>query len=306
MKNKKIKINLAKNAGFCGGVLRAFELVKKEFNGKPKKKGQRVLMLGSLVHNENVVKEVERWGVEKIDSLSDVKRGDVVIITAHGVGEGVLKEILQKGAKIFDATCPKVSLIHKNVKQHSQKGDLVVIFGDKEHKEVRGVGGWCGKELKVLDNFSDARQFVASDYFRQNKKPLFVVSQTTRNIEEFHQVSQLISRETKKIQVAIECVDTICRATLDRQSEAKKIAQKNDAVIVVGGRKSANTQKLFDVAKKINPNSICIEGLDGESKKKIIEMREKFSKIGILSGASTPIYDIEKVTAFINGGEKVC
>lgn len=292
-----MEVTLAKHAGFCGGVQRAFDLVEKEFGGK---ENSNVLILGSLAHNENVMARVFNWGIKKIDDLKEVKTGDTVIITAHGVGEDVIQEVKSKGAEIFDTTCPKVSQVHKSVKDYYQKGFEVIIFGDKLHKEVIGTNGWCERKAAVISDLDEAKKLLLDWKGSENVNPVLIVSQTTQNIDDYRRITEFLVREAKLINKKVEVKDTICLATIQRQPEAKKISLENEAIVVVGGKKSANTKRLWLIAKEQKPEkTIWIEDLNEETKLEMRNVLEGAKKVGVLSGASTPRWDIKKVVEFL-------
>jgi len=193
-----MKIIIAKNAGFCGGVRRAYELVKRELHLKAPKRSSNVFILGSLVHNEGVSQEVESWGIQKIKNLRPVKKGDVLIITAHGAPKEVYEKITQKGAKIFDATCPKVSLIHKIVKRSCATGTKVVVFGDKKHKEVKGILSWAGKKAEVIKDLKEAKEvWKRLENKAKKEEKLLLVSQTTQPFMEFDKVKEFFKSTNK-------------------------------------------------------------------------------------------------------------
>jgi len=201
-----MKVIIAQNAGFCGGVERAYEMVKKEFFDKKKKKNQKIapaFILGSLVHNDGVAKEVESWGIKRIKNLRSIKKNSIVIITAHGAPKEVYEKITRKGAQVFDATCPKVALIHQLVKEKKQAGFQVIIFGDKNHKEVRGIASWGGSNLKIINSLKEARM-LWEKYFspkakkHQKVKKVLLVSQTTQPILEFEKVKNFFKKSFSK------------------------------------------------------------------------------------------------------------
>ncbi|MEA2007255.1 MAG: 4-hydroxy-3-methylbut-2-enyl diphosphate reductase [Patescibacteria group bacterium] len=292
-----MKVNLAKNCGFCGGVYRAYAIVKKEFEGKFLK--NRILILGSLVHNENVMRTVKQWGIEKIKTLRSVKAGDIVIITAHGVGKDVMEQVMEKGCKLFDATCPKVSIIHKKVAQHHEKGFKVVIFGDNQHKEVKGINGWCENKAYVVSGSKAAKALAKKWQKTRDKKPIIIVSQTTQNAEKYHHVCEILFAGAEKVGREIVSIDTICDATSSRQKEAKEAAEANDAVVVVGGKKSANTRRLWSIARSINPLTVWVDDLHKEAMSKIRKITKKAKTVAVISGASTPSWDIRKIEVFL-------
>lgn len=290
-------VQVAKNAGFCGGVHRAFLMVEKKF--KNSKNKPRALILGSLVHNENVTSVIEKWGIKKIKNLRNVKKGDVVIITAHGVSSDKIRKIKEKGARVFDVTCPNVSKVHKTVSEYNKKGYIIAIYGDKKHKEVRGINGWCNNKAYIIGNRTEIQRFVKKLEKDKLHKPILLVSQTTQNINKFDQAAEAIKKAARETQSKVKIINTICSATFLRQSEAKKFAKNNGGIVVVGGKKSANTKQLWKIAKQQNKNVIWIDELNEGTKKRIKKALSGVNKVAILSGASTPNWDIAAAVKFI-------
>ncbi len=291
---------IAKTAGFCGGVKKAFLMVEKRFKGKVN--GDRIFILGSLVHNENVMKTVADMGIKKIDSVDSLEEGDVVIITAHGVGKDVLENIKGKGAEVFDATCPKVSMVQECAKEYFEKCFEVVIFGDKSHKEIRGINGWCENEAKIISNFKETEKLVKEIEKGKISKPILLISQTTQNIDNFEKVKKMLTAAVNKQKGKIKVIDTICRATFVRQKEALEIAKEAGAVVVIGGKSSSNTKQLWRIVKKENPKTLWIEDPQELKNKKNERLLKNAKSVGIISGASTPTYDIEKVDKMLTNG----
>ncbi len=298
-----MKIIIAQKAGFCGGVKRAYEMTKKNFFKKKKnQKLDSVFILGSLVHNDGVAKEVESWGIRKIKNLKPVKKNSIVIITAHGAPKEIYEKITQKGARIFDATCPKVALIHELVKSKKKAGFQVIIFGNKNHKEVKGIASWGGNNLKIIDSFKEAQKLWKEHFSQKAKKiqktrKVLLISQTTQPVLKFEKIKNFLKQAFCKGSFSnLEIIDTICQTTFDRQIEAQIISRKCQSVIVVGGKQSANTRNLFKIAQKNNKNTFWI---DSPEKIKNLKKIKNFSSVGILSGASTPIEDIKKTASLI-------
>lgn len=292
-----MKCKIAKTAGFCGGVRNAFLMVEKEFKGKIN--DQRVLILGSLVHNDNVMKVISGMGIQKIDSLDVVRKGDTVIITAHGVGKDVLEEIEGKGAKVFNATCPKVLMVQRCAQDHFKKGFQVVIFGNKEHKEIKGINGWCERKAIIVADFKEIEKLVEQIGLGKVKKPILFISQTTQNIDNFNKAKKILREAANELGIEIEIVDTICRATFVRQKEAFELAKEKDAIVVIGGRSSANTKELWKIVKKENKKSIWVEDPSELKDKENEKIITSASSIGIISGASTSTDDIDEVRKII-------
>jgi small subunit ribosomal protein S1 len=292
-----MKAKVAKNTGFCGGVQRAFILVENKF--KRSKDNKRVLILGSLVHNENVAQIIGSWGIRKIKTFRNVKRGDTVIITAHGVSKLRIDKLKDKGARVFDVTCPKVSKVHRTVSDHYKKGYDIIIYGDRKHKEVKGINGWCNNRAQIVESESEIGKLVKKLKNSKNNKPILLVSQTTQNVSMFKKAGESIKRGAKASGRSVKMINTICSATFMRQAEAKEFAHDLDGIVVVGGKKSANTRQLWKIAKSQNKNVVWIEQLNKMSKNRIKNSLKNAKKAGILSGASTPPWDIEQTAEFM-------
>ena len=231
---------LAKSAGFCFGVKRAVETVYRE----AQKEGQPIYTYGPIIHNEEVVADLEQKGVAVVLSVEELKEKPkgTVIIRSHGVEKMIYDEIRALGFEIVDATCPFVLKIHRLVDQYSRDGYHVVIIGNDTHPEVEGIKGWSVPEqTTVIGNREDAEKFSLS-----SEKKVCIVSQTTFNYNKFQELVEIMTKKGYDITV----LNTICNATEERQTEAEQIAREADAMIVIGGRASSNTQKLFEICKK--------------------------------------------------------
>ena len=275
-----MNIILAKSAGFCFGVKRAVETVYKE----AEKNQTPIYTFGPIIHNEEVVADLEKKGVQVIRSTDELKgrpKG-TVIIRSHGVEKKIYDEIKAQGFEIVDATCPFVKKIHRIVEKESMEGKHIVIIGDESHPEVQGIKGWAENDVTVIKTVEDAQKFhVSSDV------KVCVVSQTTFNYNKFKYLVEIISKKSYDISV----LNTICNATKERQTEAKSIAKGVDAMIVIGDKHSSNTQKLFEICKKACNNTYYIQTLDD------LDMNQLRSveTVGITAGASTPNKIIEEV-----------
>jgi (E)-4-hydroxy-3-methyl-but-2-enyl pyrophosphate reductase len=277
---KKVKITVGKYSGFCFGVKRAYDLAC--VNSKD---CDKIYVLGKLVHNDDVTKDLKKRGVAEIKSLSDATEG-TVIFTAHGVGPGLYSEASERGLKIIDTTCPKVMKAQRLALNYKSKGFKILVFGDKKHKEVKAIFDWSGKKAFVFESFEELKKKKLDE-----KKRYCLISQTTQNIEEFKKCIGYLKKKHKKF----IHFDTICPSTYDRQDEIKIQAESNDVVIVIGGRESANSRRLYEIAKKINPKTYFIE--NGSQIKKI--WLKKAKKIAISAGASTPDWIIRKVIEIV-------
>lgn len=269
-----MKIIVGKNSGFCFGVRRAISGTEEQVE-----KYGKIKCLGHLVHNEIVTKELEEKGVTFINDISEAESNSVLIIRAHGVSEKIYKQAKMKNIKLIDYTCPKVCQIHNKIKDAADKGYQVILIGKKEHPEVIGSKGYASNVI-ILDNVEDVENL--KDY-----EKVFVIVQTTFSYDKYKLIESALAKRYKNI----EFVNSICESTKSRQEECKKIAEQVDFMIIIGGIKSSNTQKLYEVARKINKNSIMIQD---ENDEKINECK-KHNSIGIMSGASTPNYVVSNL-----------
>ena len=276
-----MNIVLAKSAGFCFGVKRAVEMVYKE----AEKTGIPIYTFGPIIHNEEVVNDLEKKGVIVVNSLDELKQlpKGTVIIRSHGVEKRIYDEIRQAGFEIVDATCPFVLKIHRLVEQHSKDGEHIIIIGNESHPEVEGIKGWSVKEnTTVIGSEEEARNFQLN-----SSKKVCIVSQTTFNYNKFQELVEIIKEKGYDIIV----LNTICNATEERQTEAAKIAGEVDAMIVIGGKTSSNTQKLFEICKKECENTYYIQTI----KDLDLSCFKSVDNVGITAGASTPNNIIEEV-----------
>ncbi|SCP95101.1 4-hydroxy-3-methylbut-2-enyl diphosphate reductase [Anaerobium acetethylicum] len=275
-----MKVKLARTAGFCFGVKRAVDKVYEQIE----KADMPIYTFGPIIHNEEVVKDLEAKGVKVIDTVDELKslNEGIVIIRSHGVSEEIYRIIDQLGLECVDATCPYVRKIHKIVRNESEKGNVIVIIGNDKHPEVEGIKGWSGPETYVIESPEEAEKFDAA-----KEKKVCIVSQTTFNHNKFQDLVEIISKKGYDILV----LNTICNATEERQTEAKQIAGEVEAMIVIGGTNSSNTQKLFEICKKECENTYYIQTL----KDLDLEELKSISSVGITAGASTPNNIIEEV-----------
>ena len=280
-----MKVKVAETAGFCFGVQRAVDRVY-ELIGSD---AAPIYTLGPIIHNEEVVSDLEKKGVAVIceKDLGSLK-GGTVVIRSHGVGRRVYNTIKKYGLGYVDVTCPFVLKIHKIVERESSRGAHIVIIGDPGHPEVQGICGWCQGPYTVIRNAEDAEKFNISP-----EKEVCVVSQTTFNYNKFKDLVEILckKRYDNNVLNILNILNTICNATEERQREAKNIAGEVDTMLVVGGRHSSNTQKLFEICKKECGNTYYIQTpVDLDS-----EMFQCSSCVGITAGASTPKKIIEEV-----------
>jgi (E)-4-hydroxy-3-methyl-but-2-enyl pyrophosphate reductase/cytidylate kinase len=279
IRRKNPKVILAKTAGFCFGVQRAVKTVYDETKGSGP-----LYTYGEIIHNESVVNDLRRHGVTVLDSLDDVRKAEkgTVVIRSHGVSKDVYDTLEEEGFRIVDATCPFVLKIHQIAKEVTSGDGELVIVGDRTHPEVQGICGWCRKPAAVIDTAEEAKSLI----FPENAK-VTVVSQTTFNLQKFEEIVEIIRAKGYN---TIVC-NTICSATEERQTEARRIAATVDAMIVIGGKKSSNTRKLYEICKRECPETYLIQTFADLN---LIPLA-KADSIGITAGASTPNTIIEEV-----------
>lgn len=273
------KIILAETAGFCFGVDRAVNLVYSLVND-----GKKVCTLGPIIHNAQLVGDLEQRGVKIIDSIDECPDGYTVVVRTHGVEKSVIDDIENKNIDYVDATCPFVKKIHRIVKKFDSSVP-VLVAGDVNHPEVIGIRSYCNGKSFVFKNDEELRKILQKHHNDKNKK-IICVSQTTFSLEEWKKCEKII----KKVCTNCEIFDTICNATADRQNEAYEISKKSDAMIVIGGRHSSNTCKLRDVSSA-HCRSFLIETAD---ELKSIDL-SPYNVIGVTAGASTPSVIIKEV-----------
>ena len=275
-----MQVTVAKSAGFCFGVQRAVDTVYEQVE-----KGVRpIYTYGPIIHNEVVVQDLEEKGVQVLENQEDLEQLNegTVIIRSHGVGKEIYDQISAKGLNCVDATCPFVKKIHRTVEKESAAGRQIIIIGNDNHPEVEGIKGWVNGEVIVINKEEQIEKLSLPE---QTKA--CIVSQTTFNHNKFKYLVEIIRKKGYDITV----VNTICNATHVRQVEAQKISSKVDGMIVVGGKNSSNTQKLYDICRNECENTFYVQTV------KDLNLHElkSLKSIGITAGASTPKNIIEEV-----------
>ena len=276
-----MEVNKAKTAGFCFGVKRAVDTV---YNEAKKAGDEKIYTYGPIIHNMEVVKDLEKkgvhtlWSEEELDALEE----GTVIIRSHGVAKRIYDKMEEKGLTLVDATCPFVKKIHNIVKKESEAGNHVIIIGNPDHPEVQGIKGWAGDDVTVINNQEEASEFTL-----KSDKNIAIVAQTTYNFNKFKDLVEMISQKGYNVNV----LNTICNATKERQKEAREIADMVDAMIVIGDKHSSNTQKLFEICSNACENTYFIQTLEDLD----LNQLKSFKTVGITAGASTPNNIIEEV-----------
>lgn len=271
------KIITAQTAGFCFGVDNAVKLAMKILQDNPK----QTRTYGELIHNRQVSEKLATDGVHAIQSMEQLDKDDHVVIRAHGIGEAVYEELKEKQVHVHDATCPYVKRIHKLVAEKHQEGCKIVIVGDKNHPEIIGINGWCNNEAVIVSEPEEAEALP------QSGETACVVAQTTMKPEKYEAIYNFIK---KKFANAIK-FDTICSATESRQREAREISSQADLMLVIGGKNSSNTQKLYEICLANCPRTYKIETVADIPS---LDIKHNYT-IGITAGASTPDWVIKEV-----------
>ncbi|WP_026477893.1 4-hydroxy-3-methylbut-2-enyl diphosphate reductase [Alkaliphilus transvaalensis] len=273
-----MKVILAEYSGFCFGVKKAIDTAFDEI--RENKNHQKIYSLGPLIHNPQVVQELKQNGVEVIENLEEINEGNV-IIRSHGVPERIYQVAEEANLKLTDSTCPFVRRIQKIVKEYYDKGYQIVIIGDPNHPEVIGINGWCNDEGIIIESEGDI-EGLSSD------TPTCVVVQTTMSIAVYEGYVEQIKSKIRDLEV----FNTICNATRQRQDAARRLAEEVDAMLIVGGYHSSNTQKLVSICKEIKPeDTYHVETADELD----LDQLSKYQTIGVTAGASTPHKIINEV-----------
>lgn len=277
-----MNVELARTAGFCFGVKRAVDTVYQQIE---QYRGEKIFTYGPIIHNEEVIKDLRNHGVEVLNDEEELKTADadVVVIRSHGVAKYIYDILEERGITCVDATCPFVKKIHKIVAEKSTEGSYIIIIGNGEHPEVQGIRGWAGEQVTVVQTPEDAERFELPD----KDQKVCIVAQTTFNYNKFKELVEIISKKRYDIVV----LNTICNATKERQTEARQIAARVDAMVVIGDERSSNTQKLFEICKEECLNTYYIQTLDDLD----INQLRSVESVGITAGASTPNNIIEEV-----------
>lgn len=275
-----MEITVAKSAGFCFGVQRAVDSVYKELE----ENSGKIYTFGPIIHNEQVVEDLNKRGIEVIDTVEQLKKikEGTVVIRSHGVAKEIYDILEQQKLKMVDATCPFVKKIHNIVLDESNNGKTIIIIGNDNHPEVEGIKGWVNGEVIVINKEEQIEKLSLPE---QTKA--CIVSQTTFNHNKFKYLVEIIRKKGYDVIV----VNTICNATHVRQVEAQKISSKVDGMIVIGGKNSSNTQKLYDICRNECENTFYVQTV------KDLNLHElkSLKSIGITAGASTPKNIIEEV-----------
>ena len=277
-----MKLTIAKSAGYCFGVKRAVNMVYQE----AEEAKVPVYTYGPIIHNEEVVRDLKQRGVHVVRELKELENlpKGKIIIRSHGISRREHEAMKACGFEVLDATCPFVLKIHRLVEKYSKEGYRIVIAGNEHHPEVEGILGWVeGQPAYTVTSQEDIEKLS----LKEGEK-VCLVAQTTFNYNKFQELVEIIKKKGYDISV----LDTICNATEERQTEARKIAAESDLMIVIGDKHSSNTQKLYEISKKECANTYYIQ----TSKDMDYHQIQSINNVGITAGASTPNNIIEEVS----------
>ena len=287
-----MEIIIGKTAGFCFGVQNAVTKAKEELEK------EKVCCIGELVHNHEVTKDLENHGLTIINNIDDLDDLNMpVIIRSHGETKETYEKAKEKNIKLIDLTCPKVLKIHEIVKEYSNKNFYIFLIGKNTHPEIIATKSYCGNNYSVIEEIEDVeKEFL--EFKKSGLTDLLIISQTTYSLEKFEKIVEkiknIINDEKENINLIVK--NTICNATKQRQEETIILSKQVDMMIIIGGKHSSNTLKLYEIAKENSPNSILIETYEELNK----EMFFGINRVGIMAGASTPKGSIDLVVEFLS------
>lgn len=275
-----MEIIIAENAGFCFGVERAIDATYETL----KNNNSKVYSIGPIIHNDIVINDLESHGLVVINDYAEALKlkNEKVIIRTHGIEKNIYEALKSNGNEIIDLTCPFVSKIHKIVSEYSDKGYKIVVIGDKEHPEVKGIISYAKTDIYVIINENDIKSLQMD-----KNDNICVVCQTTTNMDNAQKLVDIL----RDLFYNIKLVNTICNATQNRQNEVQKISKECEMMLIIGSSSSSNTKKLYEIAKENCNNTYLLNSVQDVKKIKI----GKESRIGVSAGASTPKYLIEEI-----------
>ncbi len=283
-----MKITLSKFAGFCEGVQRAYDIVEKIASDPQVKKP--IFVLGSLVHNSDVVEKIEKMGVRKVhvegplENFFEKIKGEVgtLVVTAHGIGPKIYELAKTHGVPLIDTTCPRVIKVQRLAKAFFDRDTQIVMIGEKNHKEVKGIFEWANKKAILIETDEDLCGFVAD-----KDKKLAILSQTTQDQEFVERAAKQICEKYPHAEV----VDSICLTTHHRQTEITKMAGENEVIVIIGSPESANSTRLWEIALRINPKSYFVARVEELDAAWFADCKT----VAVTAGASTPKWIIDEV-----------
>ena len=285
-----MEIIIGKTSGFCHGVKNAVDKATEEVEIS----NQTVYCLGELVHNKHVTNSLQEKGLIFIENIEEAN--GKTIIRAHGVTKETYGKAKELGIELNDLTCPKVLKIHDIVEQYSKEGYYIFLVGIANHPETIGTYSFCGENASIIESISDLEQSV-NKMRELNIKKALLITQTTFNLRKFEEISESLKQMLENEELKV--INTICKSTELRQKETEELSQKVDLMLIIGGKNSSNTNKLYDISLKYCKNVIFAESLEDIN----INFIKQFEKIGVMAGASTPSQSIENIVNFIKQEE---
>ncbi len=283
-------IKIGKTSGFCYGVKNAVENAEKELNNS----SETIYCLGELVHNKDVIDKLQQKGLKIIESIEEAK--GKTIIRSHGIEKEIYKKAKQNNIDLIDLTCPIVLKIHKTVQEYSKKNYYIFLIGINKHPETIGTYSFCGENSTIISNIDDINKAI-ENFEKSKLKNLLVISQTTYSLKLFEEIVEQIKQKIPNT-VNIEIKNTICLSTENRQKETEKLSKEVELIIIVGGKNSSNSIKLYEIALRNCKNAIFIQNKNDIKKEEIL----KYEKIGIMAGSSTPEKVIKEIIELLHKG----
>lgn len=283
-----MEIIIGKTSGFCYGVKNAVNKATEELENSTEK----IYCLGELVHNKHVINSLQEKGLIFIE---DIEEADgKTIIRAHGIKKEIYQKAKQLNIQLKDLTCPKVLKIHDLVEEHSNNGYYIFLVGKANHPETIGTYSFCGENCSIIENICDLEQ-IFYEFQKTNIKKALLITQTTFNLKEFEEISEKLKKMLKEDNSELKVINTICSSTELRQKEAEELSQQVDVMLIIGGKNSSNTKKLYDISLKNCKNVIFVENEEDID----INYIKQFEKIGVMAGASTPCESIDNIIKLI-------
>ncbi len=286
-----MEIIIGKSSGFCHGVKNAVDKATKEIEQTK----ENVYCLGELVHNKQVTNTLQEKGLIFIEDIEEAK--GKTIIRAHGVTKDTYERAKRKKIELKDLTCPKVLKIHDIVEKYSKNGYYIFLVGIANHPETVGTYSFCGENSSIIENICDLEQIVTR-FKETNIKKALLITQTTFNLKKFEEIAKRLKRMLGDTELKV--INTICLSTELRQKETEKLSQEVDLMLIIGGKNSSNTNKLYDISSKYCKDVIFAESLEDIN----INYIKQFEKIGVMAGASTPRESIDSIVNFIKQKEE--
>lgn len=277
-----MKVFTAEKAGFCFGVKRALTLI----NGLHQK-GKTIRTFGPLIHNRAVLKTLEKKGVRSISALKEIGRGETLVLRTHGISRRIEDQLKKDTIPYVDATCPLVKKTHQIIEKLDQQKTRIYLIGDPTHPEIVASKSYAGR-VTVINSVEEAMELPAS-------RKISVIAQTTLDLEFFKNVVSILLEKAESVDI----YNTVCAATKERQKATRKLAGEVDLMVVIGGKNSSNTLKLYQIAKRRNPRTYHIETYRELSDPAFIRRIRSFRTVGITAGASTPPQEIAKARKFL-------